>query len=133
MIMAGEFSDGMLFDSDWNEAKAYFYRIHLALLASDQSSQLKNYESQFKALFTVHRELSAQMKVEGGVDELKEAEELYERANNFLHLINQRKNLNVNLLIKALYYYELHLRKVMKARKMDLPRQRDPGAALRKV
>lgn len=121
------FKDGMMMDSEWNEAKAYFYRIHLTLAASDQAAMVKNYDSQLSALFTLHRELSAQMKD----DELKLAEDLYRKCNQFISFRNN--NVRTDIIITSLYQYELHLRKVMKLRKMDLPRQRDPGAALNRV
>lgn len=116
----------MLLDSEWNEAKAYFYRIHAALMSSDEASLVKNYDLQLSSLFTVHRELSAQMKP----DELVKAEELYRKASN---LVNVSGRVGVSVVILSLYKYELHLRQVMKARKMDLPRQKDPGAALTRV
>lgn len=121
------FKDGMMMDSEWNEAKAYFYRIHLTLAASDQAAMVKNYDAQLSALFTLHRELSAQMKE----DELKIAEDLYKKCNQLLSF--RGKNVRSDIIINSLYDYELHLRKIMKARKMDLPRQRDPGAALTRV
>lgn len=120
-------NNGMTLDSEWNEAKAYFYRIHMTLMVCDQCAMMKNYDGQLSALFTVHRELSAQMKP----DELGLAEDLYDKASRLVNYKN--KNVRQEILVKSLYNYELHLRKVMKDRKMDLPRQKDPGAALTRV
>ena len=121
-------TDGMLLDSEWNEAKAYFYRIHLAISASDDAGLRRDYQQQLLALFTLHRELSGQMKD----DELSKADGLYNKASQVISL-SSRHNMNQNILVKTLYEYELFLRKIMKVRKMDLPRQRDPGAALQRV
>lgn len=120
-------NSGMTLDSEWNEAKAYFYRIHMTLMVCDQSAMMKNYDGQLSALFTVHRELSAQMKPQ----ELEEAERLYDKASRVVNYKN--RNVRADIVVNSLYKYELHLRKVMKDRKMDLPRQRDPGAALTRV
>lgn len=118
----------MLLDSEWNEAKAFFYRIHLAISASDDAALRKDSAAQLLALYTLHRELMGQMKDE----ELEEATKLYMQANKIVNLSNRHRISNVlnNSVIKRLYDYELYLRQVMKKRKMDLPRQRDPGAAL---
>ena len=51
-------------DSEWNFANSYFYRIHEALVASNRASAMHDWQSQFDALFIVHRELVAQMSSE---------------------------------------------------------------------
>lgn len=109
-------------DSEWNEAKAYFYRIHLCLAGSDDSSRQGDYHGQLNSLFTLHRELSAQMKPE----ELEIAEKIYKETREYL----LAKNMAQFIIIDKLYEYELHLRKILKDRKMDLPRAQDPGRSL---
>lgn len=109
-------------DSEWNEAKAYLYRIHVALMNSDDSGSKGDHRGQLNALYTLHRELVAQMKPE---EKLK-AEDLHRKARR---IINDGR-FNPIQEQDRLYEYESHLRTILKLRKMDLPRSKDPSRAL---
>ena len=120
---------GSTLDSEWNEAKGYFFRIHLTLLASDQASMNKNYEAQLLALHTLHRELSAQFKKLKEIDEASKADMLFTNAFNVVQM-SKRNRVSDLVLLKTLYEYESFLRRIMRERKMDMPRRMDPGTAL---
>ena len=118
-------------DSDWNEATTYLFRIHAALLVSDESKMRNDFERQLNALYTVHGELSAQMVDNKGADDgLKKAEELWSKAYNAVSIYKSKRNISNLIVLKALYNYEVHLRLVMKKRKMDMPRRRDLSKSL---
>jgi len=118
--MAGEAE--INFDSQWNMASAYFYRCHVELAMSNHLGAIGDYRNQYMRLFNLHKELSGQMKPE----ELKEVERLEEQTR---YIINE-KNVSVQLVRKRLYDYEIYMRQIMKLRKMDLPRSKDPGKAI---
>lgn len=121
-----EVNDGYVMDdSEWNEAKAYFYRIHQALTGSNQCKVQADFEGQLRYLFTVHGELSGQMSFE----ERKNSEKLYNQAYQTLKTFRQ-KNADERIITIPLYNYEIHLRAIMKDRKMDLPRAKDPKRGL---
>ena len=118
-------------DSDWNEATTYLFRIHAALLVSDEAKMKNDFERQLNALYTVHGELSAQMVDNKGADDgLKRAELLWSKAYNVVSIHKNKRNISNLIVLKALYDYELHLRLVMKKRKMDMPRRRDLSKSL---
>jgi hypothetical protein len=118
-------------DSDWNEATTYLFRIHASLWVNDEAKMSSQYKKQLSALYTVHGELSAQMVDNKGNDDgLKKAEELWSKAHSIVGLWDAKRNVSEVLVLKALYNYELHLRLVMKKRKMDMPRRRDLSKSL---
>ena len=118
-------------DSDWNEATTYLFRIHAALLVSDEAKMKNDFERQLNALYTVHGELSAQMVDNKGLDDgLKRAELLWSKAYNVVSIHKNKRNISNLIVLRALYDYELHLRLVMKKRKMDMPRRRDLSRSL---
>lgn len=109
-------------DSEWNEAKALFYRIHENLNGSNHASLMKDYSSQLSFLFNVHREISGQMKT----SEEEKARVMHRQIRSLISI----KNMNAQSISDKLYEYELHLRTIMKDRKMDIPRRPDPGKAM---
>jgi hypothetical protein len=121
--------DQFTFDSEWNEAKAYFYRIHLCLMANNDASLRHDYGQQFDALNRLHAELVAQMSKDAKKkDDLElESERLRSSCEN---LIFAKSNIDILVLRRRLFDYERHLRFIMKLRKMDLPRSKDPGKAI---
>ena len=109
------------FDSQWNMAAAYFFRIHTAFVWSNHYGSKGDWTNKYQHLFNIHLELSGQMKPE----ELKECEKLEENSRICLS-----KNVNPMVVRQALYNYEVFLRQIMKLRRMDLPRSKDPGRAI---
>lgn len=114
--------DGINFDSQWNMASSYFYRCHVLLYESNNYGSMGDFKSQYLSLFNLHKELSGQMKP----DELKETEELESQAR----IAVSSKHIGEALVRKVLYDYEIYMRQIMKLRKMDLPRSKDPGKAI---
>ena len=122
--------DNLSLDSEWNEAKAYFYRIHLTLMAANDASLRHDHSGHFDALVRLHTELVAQMSEEPeqkGEMETK-AEQLKTMCERFLY--SKNPNIDQRVLTSKLFDYERHLRFIMKIRKMDMPRKRDPKRAL---
>lgn len=118
-------------NSEWNEATTYLFRIHAALSSSDESKMKNDFENQLNALYAVHGELSAQMIDSKGRDDgLAKAENLWKKAYKVVSIYKNKRNISNMLVMKALYNYELHLRLVMKKRKMDMPRGRDLSRSL---
>ncbi len=117
----GEGSPEVNFDSQWNMASAYFFRIHTAFVYSNYYGAKGDYSNKYQHLFNIHLELSGQMKP----DELKICQKLDEESR--VALFNRG---NVLVLKQALYNYEIFLRQVMKLRRMDLPRNKDPSRAI---
>lgn len=115
-------NNSLILDSEWNEAKAYFFRIHMTLIGSNEAGIQHDYHKQLSFLFALHRELSGQM----NKDELVKAETFHDSIMQIMNI----KNLNENIIQKKLYYYEIHLRGILRDRKMDLPRQKDPMRSL---
>lgn len=118
-------NDGFTLDSSWNMANAYFYRIHLAFVGLDQAKVNEDYKSMFKYLETIQGELIAQMTE----PEQVKVETLQKLCRDNLNFLGYNK-VDSRILTKNLYEYEKYMRIIMRERKMDLPRQRDPGNAL---
>jgi hypothetical protein len=110
------------FDSEWNMASSYFYRCHVLLYESNQYGSMGDFQSQYLSLFNLHKELSGQMKP----DELEHTEELESQAR----IAVSSKNIMQQVKRKILYDYEIYMRQIMKLRKMDLPRSKDPSKAI---
>lgn len=110
------------FDSQWNMATAYFFRMHIAMSWANQCSASGNYPGVYEHLYNLHKELSGQMKP----DELARVEELESRARSLVFA----KGVTVDMVRKCLYDYEIFLRNIMTKRKMDMPRSKDPAKAI---
>lgn len=110
------------FDSQWNMATAYFFRMHTELSWANFASAQGNYHLCYEHLYNLHKELSGQMKP----DELEKTERLGSLARNAVHT----RAIDLSLIRKSLYEYEIFMRQIMKNRKMDLPRSKDPGKAI---
>jgi hypothetical protein len=113
---------GINFDSQWNMATAYFYRMHVELAMSNHFGSIGDYRNQYMRLFNLHKELSGQMKPE----ELQRCEELESNAKNLVFA----QGVSIDIVRRSLYEYEIYMRQIMKDRKMDLPRSKDPSRAI---
>lgn len=113
-------------DPTWSGGNLYLWRIHLAFLDSDKFGMYKDYDNQLRSLFTVHREIVAQMKETAEVNEVEQAEKLYKEC---LRIASFKKG-DANLIVWKLYEYEKLLREVLKRCKMDIPRGQDTTKAI---
>jgi hypothetical protein len=113
---------GINFDSQWNMATAYFYRMHVELAMSNHFGSIGDYRNQYMRLFNLHKELSGQMKP----DELNHCEQLESVCKTLVFA----KDVSIEIVRDSLYKYEIYMRQIMKDRKMDLPRSKNPGTAI---
>ena len=113
-------------DPTWSGGNLYLWRIHLAFLDSAKFGMYKDYDNQLRSLFTVHREIVAQMKDTKEEKEIEQAEKLYKEC---LRVVAFKKQ-DVNTLVWKLYEYEKFLREVLKRCKMDIPRGQDTSKAI---
>jgi hypothetical protein len=109
-------------DSEWNSAEQFFRQLGLIQAAINDCTIRRDNKGLLDALYTLHKQLIGQMKEE----ELNQAWNLMIQADR---MVNDNR-FNPSSERKKLFDYELYLRRIMKVRKLDLPRSKDPSRAL---
>jgi hypothetical protein len=112
-------------ESGWNYADAYLQRIDKLFQTSTFCKMTLNYKGWFESLLALHDELAAQMT---GKDEEKTSNEFRDKIQPLV-LTMGRNNVDPYIIRKMLSDWEIHMRKVMRSRNMDLPRRADPSKA----
>lgn len=118
-------------ESNWNYADAYLKRIdHLFILANG-AKMTNNYQWWFECLCALHDELVAHMKTTKGKGEEYSEEDV---SKNFRKrargLLDKGSMLEISVLRNCFSDWEVHMRRVMRSRQMDLPRRDDKNFAV---
>jgi len=111
-----------LMDSEWNEAKLKFLRLHLCQMSYNRAYVEGDFITALHHLDIIKQEI-------WGHTKKPEKEELNKRRNAVRNL-TQGKRVSPNLIRIKLEDYSNYLFEIRTERKMDLPKKADPGKAL---
>lgn len=109
-------------DSEWNAAVQFFVEIGKCYSLINESTLRNDNKTLFQTLYTLHKHILGQMKP----DERTKAMELHRKAEIVVH----DGRYNPGLEKVRLYEYEQYLRDILRIRKLDIPRSKDPAKAI---